>query len=71
MATTAPETRTSRIGKRPVPLPKGVTATVAAGKAAVKGPKGQLARALPPSISIAKDGEELNISSSAPGRATC
>ncbi|GAA4820739.1 50S ribosomal protein L6 [Sphingosinicella ginsenosidimutans] len=32
----------SRIGKRPVPLPSGVTATIEGGVLAVKGPKGTL-----------------------------
>jgi large subunit ribosomal protein L6 len=32
----------SRIGKRPVPLPKGVTATVEGKTVKVKGPKGEL-----------------------------
>jgi len=32
----------SRIGKRPVPLPKGVTATVEGKDVKVKGPKGEL-----------------------------
>ena len=32
----------SRIGKRPVVLPKGVTATINGGVLAVKGPKGEL-----------------------------
>ena len=32
----------SRIGKRPVPLPKGVTATVQGKTVMVKGPKGEL-----------------------------
>ncbi|HEY2445785.1 MAG TPA: 50S ribosomal protein L6 [Rhizomicrobium sp.] len=32
----------SRIGKRPVPLPKGVTATVEGKSVRVKGPKGEL-----------------------------
>jgi large subunit ribosomal protein L6 len=32
----------SRIGKKPVPLPKGVTASVNDGTVAVKGPKGEL-----------------------------
>jgi large subunit ribosomal protein L6 len=68
MATAAPEVRTSRVGKRPVALPKGVTATIAAGKIEVKGPKGQLSRELPGLVSIAKDGEVLNVTSTAPGR---
>ena len=33
----------SRIGKKPVPLPAGVTAAVESGLLTVKGPKGQLA----------------------------
>ena len=36
----------SRIGKHPVPLPKGVTATVEGNKVRVKGPKGELDREL-------------------------
>ena len=32
----------SRIGKKPVPLPKGVTAAVKDGMVSVKGPKGEL-----------------------------
>ena len=32
----------SRIGKKPVPLPKGVVATIADGMVSVKGPKGEL-----------------------------
>ena len=33
----------SRIGKKPIPLPAGVTASVESGTLTVKGPKGQLA----------------------------
>jgi len=33
----------SRIGKKPVPLPSGVSATIDGGQMQVKGPKGQLA----------------------------
>ena len=32
----------SRIGKKPVPVPSGVTATVSGQKVKVKGPKGEL-----------------------------
>ncbi len=34
----------SRIGKRPVPLPSGVTATIAGQFVTVKGPKGEISR---------------------------
>ena len=40
----------SRIGKKPIPLPKGVTVQVADGAVEVKGPKGQLRQPLPPGI---------------------
>jgi len=40
----------SRIGKKPVPLPKGVTATVQGGNVAVKGPKGELKLRLVPEL---------------------
>ena len=36
----------SRIGKRPVPVPKGVTASVSGQKVTVKGPKGELSLVL-------------------------
>ena len=36
----------SRIGKKPIPLPAGVTASVDSGMLTVKGPKGQLAMRL-------------------------
>jgi large subunit ribosomal protein L6 len=40
----------SRIGKKPIPLPKGVTASVTKEGVDVKGPKGQLRQPLPPGI---------------------
>lgn len=40
----------SRIGKKPVPLPKGVTATVQGGSVAVKGPKGELKLRIVPEL---------------------
>src|SRR6266508_225946 len=36
----------SRIGRKPVPLPKGVTAQIDGHKITVKGPKGELSRTL-------------------------
>ena len=40
----------SRIGKKPIPLPNGVTAQVSEGAVEVKGPKGSLRQMLPPGI---------------------
>ena len=43
----------SRIGKKPVPLPVGVTATIAGQTIAVKGPKGELSRTVHRELTIA------------------
>ena len=43
----------SRIGKRPVSLPKGVTVNYEQGRLTVKGPRGELSRKLHPSMKIA------------------
>jgi large subunit ribosomal protein L6 len=49
----------SRIGKKPIPLPKGVTVTVGKGTVDVKGPKGSLKQLVPPGISFELTGSEL------------
>lgn len=43
----------SRIGKKPIAVPKGVTVKADATGVEVKGPKGQLRQALPPGITAA------------------
>lgn len=58
----------SRVGKRPVVLPKGVNVNVAGGKVDVQGPKGKLSLPLPPTITIAKEGDKLVVTSNAEGR---
>ncbi len=60
--------KTSRVGKRPVATPKGVTVSVANAQVKIKGPKGELSFGLHPSISVAQADGKLNVSSSAPGR---
>jgi len=42
----------SRIGKRPIPLPKGVTVTVANGRFEVKGPKGTITKPFPSGLAF-------------------
>ncbi len=50
----------SRVGKKPIALPQGVTATVKEGKVEVKGPKGSLQVEIHPRISVeVKDGQIL------------
>ena len=43
----------SRIGKRPVPIPKGVTAALDGHRLTVKGPKGELIRTFHPEMTLA------------------
>jgi len=52
----------SRIGKKPVEVPAGVTATVAGQKVTVKGPKGELSFTCPDLIKVAKGGEGIEVS---------
>jgi large subunit ribosomal protein L6 len=49
----------SRIGKSPIPVPSSVDVTVADRNVTVKGPKGTLARQLPPDITVRQDGDQL------------
>jgi large subunit ribosomal protein L6 len=49
----------SRIGKKPIAIPKGVTVSVAAQAVDVKGPKGQLRQPIPPGVAFEQAGAEL------------
>ena len=49
----------SRIGKKVITIPKGVTITNANGEMQVKGPKGQLSRALPEGITATIENDQL------------
>jgi large subunit ribosomal protein L6 len=51
----------SRIGRKPVTLPKGVTLTVAGGNYGVKGPKGELKKPLPSGVNIKTVGSTLTV----------
>jgi large subunit ribosomal protein L6 len=66
--TGAVDRRLSRVGKRPVALPKGVTVNVSGAKIDIQGPKGKLSLDLPATVTCKKDGEKLLLESSAPGR---
>jgi large subunit ribosomal protein L6 len=52
----------SRIGRRPIPVPAGVTVTIEPEAVSVKGPKGELAERVPREIEVVQDGEELRVS---------
>lgn len=58
----------SRVGKRPVIVPKGVTVAVTAGKVDIQGPKGKLSQPLPPTVSVKQEGDRLVVASTAVGR---
>src|SRR5262245_16037821 len=49
----------SRIGTSPIPVPGGVTVTVADRTVSVKGHKGQLSRTIPGVISVRQEGDTL------------
>lgn len=52
----------SRVGRMPVSIPAGVQVTVDGSHVKVKGPKGELQRLFAPSIGIALEGSQVNIS---------
>ena len=51
----------SRIGKHPVPVPKGVTAKVEGNKVHVKGPKGELERTLHPEMKVTFKDDQITV----------
>lgn len=52
----------SRIGKKPIAVPKGVTIQVAPGSVAVKGQKGELKLAVRPEVRLSLEGATLTVS---------
>jgi large subunit ribosomal protein L6 len=51
----------SRIGKKPVPVTKGVTVSVDGNTVKVKGPRGELSRTLPAEITVAMANDEITV----------
>ncbi len=60
--------RTSRVGKRPIAVVKGVEVKVSSGTVNVKGPKGSLTRKLPEHVTVKQEGGELQVMCNAPGK---
>src|SRR5450432_461630 len=58
----------ARIGKRPVTLPKGVTASLKDRTVEIKGPKGTLTRQLPPNVNLKVDASSLLVTPTIEGR---
>ena len=51
----------SRIGKRPIPVPSGVTVTLDGNTVTVKGPRGTLSRALPEEMQVTQENGEITV----------
>jgi large subunit ribosomal protein L6 len=49
----------SRIGRKPIPVPAGVTVSIEPEVVRVNGPRGELAERIPRDITVNRDGEEL------------
>jgi large subunit ribosomal protein L6 len=60
--------RLSRVGKRPITLPKGVTATLKDKALEVKGPKGTLVRHLTPNVNVKVEASGIVVTPTVPGR---
>ncbi|MFE8703844.1 50S ribosomal protein L6 [Cytobacillus sp. FJAT-54145] len=52
----------SRVGKKPVEIPSGVTVTLNDNNVTVKGPKGELSRSFHPDIEIKVEDNVINVS---------
>ena len=59
--------RTSRIGKRPVDVPKGVAVALKDGVVEVKGPKGSLTRNVPAHVVVKIEAGSVTVTSTARG----
>jgi large subunit ribosomal protein L6 len=51
----------SRVGKKPIPIPKEVKVTVSPEGVVVKGPKGQLSRTIPPQLSVTLEENQITL----------
>jgi large subunit ribosomal protein L6 len=74
MTTQAQQTRAqsgvfqSRTGKRPIALPKGVSAALREGRLEIKGPKGTLLREVPPNVDVKVESAKVSITPTVGGR---
>ncbi len=51
----------SRVGKKPIPIPKEVKVVLTEEGLTVKGPKGELSRSMPPQLSLQLEGNQVLI----------
>ena len=62
------KTAQSRVGKRPIALPKGVTLTVNNDVVQAKGPKGTVSKPLTPNVKIVVENNEVSVKPVVAGR---
>ncbi len=65
---TEPRHIQSRVGKRPIIVPKGVTAALKDGAVKIEGPKGKLSRTIPAGVDVKIDGGKVTVTSNLGGR---
>ncbi|MDA8357746.1 MAG: 50S ribosomal protein L6 [Actinomycetota bacterium] len=51
----------SRVGRAPIPVPTGVTVSIAEDAVVVTGPNGSMSRQVPSGISVSQDGDVLTV----------
>lgn len=51
----------SRLGKLPVPIPSGVTASLSGAELKVKGPKGELSFTIPSNVSVTQESDAVAV----------
>ena len=61
----------SRIGRRPIPLPKGTTVTIKENKIVVRGSKGELDTLLMPGIGVNVEEDKILVSRDNDAKQTC
>lgn len=58
----------SRVGKLPIPIPKGVSVKINKNAVSVKGPKGELSRDFPPEMGIAEEDGQIKVTRNSDNR---
>ena len=51
----------SRIGRKPIPVPAGVTISIESASVRVNGPKGELMERIPRDMTVAQEGDEVTV----------
>ncbi len=58
----------SRVGRMPIPVPRGVKVSIASGEVTVSGPRGELRRRFHPDMAITLENDILTVSRPSDGR---